>query len=339
MNFSLKNRKQDHLDICLNQPIEHGSTGFENYSLIHQALPDYNLKDIDLSVKFLGKKLQAPIIIASMTGGTDIATKMNQQLAQIAEEFNIGMGVGSQRIAIKNSKPNQDFQLRKWIPNSLLLGNLGAIQLNYGFSIKHYQLAVDMLQADGLYLHLNPLQEALQPEGETNFAGLEKKLLQLKKNINVPIIIKEVGQGISTETAKKLKKMGFSIIEATGKGGVSWTLIETIRSKSSMGATFADWGISTAKSLENCRKVPGLTIIAGGGIRTGIDIAKSICLGASLISIGLPILKAVNKSKQAAKEYLQTIIKELKIALFCLGVKNLEELKKNSKVLLKKNTN
>lgn len=330
-------RKQNHLEICLTQPVEIGLTGFENYYFIHQALPEIDFAKIDTSVKFLGKKLRAPILISPMTGGISEGGKINKNLALAAQKIGVAMAVGSQRIAIENPKLARTFQVRKWAPDILCFANLGAVQLNYGFGTEECQKAVEMIEADGLIFHLNPLQEAIQPEGDTNFAGLLRKIEQVCKALSVPVIVKEVGCGISEEVARKLFNAGVKIIDTAGWGGTNWAIIEgerrEVRSGSGsrkweVGRIFSQWGMPTAESIIQCRKVKGLKAIGSGGIRNGIEIAKAIALGADLTGLALPFLEPATQSAKAVEKKLLRLIKELKIAMFCVGVKNIRELKK-----------
>lgn len=329
-------RKQDHLEICLTKPVEVGSSGFENYHFTHNALPEVDFAKIDTSVKFLGKKLSAPILISSMTGGTDQGGLINRNLAKAAQKVGVAIAVGSQRIAIEQSSNRtivETFQVRKWAPDILLFANLGAVQLNYGFGIKECQKAVEIIEADALILHLNPLQEAIQPEGNTNFAGLLLKIERICKALSVPVIVKEVGCGISEETAQKLFNAGVKIIDTAGWGGTNWAVIEGLRQtqakvEADLGETFSCWGIPTAESIIQCRRVKSLRIIGSGGIRNGIEIAKAIALGANLVGLALPLLKPAIKSEKTVEEKLLQLIKELKITMFCLGKENIKELNK-----------
>lgn len=329
-------RKLDHLKICLNQPVEVGSAGFEDYRFVHNALPEIDFGKIDISVKFLGKKLKAPILISSMTGGINKAALINQNLAKTAQKFGVAMGVGSQRIAIERPKDQaiiKSFQVRKWAPDILLFANLGAVQLNYGFGVKECQKAVEMIKADALVLHLNPLQEAIQPEGNTNFEGLLFKIKKIVKSLTVPVVAKEVGCGISRDVAGKLYQTGVKIIDTAGWGGTSWAKIEGFRwtrtkmAGDDLGEVFSDWGIPTAESIVQCRRVKGLKVIGSGGIRNGIEMAKAIALGADLVGLALPFLKPATQSTEAVEMKLTRLIQELKIAMFCVGAKNIDKLK------------
>ncbi|RLC57998.1 MAG: type 2 isopentenyl-diphosphate Delta-isomerase, partial [Chloroflexota bacterium] len=281
-------RKSDHIRINLQEDVDfkHLSTGFERYRLVHCALPDLNLDAVDTSTTLLGKRLAAPLLISSMTGGTPEASAINQRLAEAAQAAGIGMGVGSQRAAIEDPALVDTYRVRHIAPDILLLANLGAIQLNYGYGPDECRRAIEMIEADALILHLNPLQEALQPEGETRFARLLPKIEAVCRALEVPVVVKEVGWGISEEVARRLAGAGVAAIDVAGAGGSSWSQVEMHRATTErhrrVAAAFADWGIPTAESLLMTRRgAPGLPIIASGGIRDGIQMAKAIALGAA----------------------------------------------------------
>ena len=327
-------RKNEHLRISLHEPIDFNgvSTGFERYRFVHQALPEINLKDIKLSIKLLGKHLAAPYIISSMVGGIKDAGRINRNLALAARSLGLAMGVGSERCLIESQSSAKTYKVRDAAPDILLFANLGAVQLNYGFTVKDCRKAVEIIEADALILHLNPLQEALQPEGNTDFSGLLKKIAAVCRELPVPVIIKEVGCGLSAETARKLAEAGVAGIDVAGAGGTCWSEIERLRTtgepEKRVAAHFADWGIPTADSLLMVRKaVPRLPVIASGGIRTGIDAAKAIALGADAVGIAAPLLKAANESSGAVEEYLKEAIEVLRIAMFNIGAAKVSDLK------------
>ena len=324
-----KQGKKDHIEICLQNRIEVGVTGFDNYHFIHRALPEIDFDEIDLSCRFLKKKLNYPILISSMTGGTAKSEIINQNLAQVAQRLGIAMAVGSQRIAIEKPELASTFQVRKVAPNIVLLSNLGAVQLNYGFGIKECRRAIKMIEADGLIFHLNPLQEVIQSEGNKNFSDLLKKIGEISKQLKLPVIVKEVGCGISNNVAEFLLRAGVKIVDVSGQGGTNWALIESSRYKKNkeLGKIFSKWGIPTAEAIVECSKVKGLTIIGSGGIRTGIDMAKALALGADMVGVALPLLKPATESAEAVEEKIKSLILQLKISMFCLGVKNIGELK------------
>jgi isopentenyl-diphosphate Delta-isomerase len=327
-------RKKDHLQICLNEPVEYQgvTTGLEAYYFIHQALPELDLGRVDLSTMLLGKSLAAPLIISSMVGGIETAARINRNLAQAAQCLGLAMGVGSQRSFIEKPRTESSFQVREVAPDILLLANLGAVQLNYGYGVKECLRAVESIDADALILHLNPLQEALQPEGNSNFKSLLKKIKTLCRELPVPVVIKEVGTGISEEVAEKLVEAGVAAIDVAGAGGTCWSEVERRRTTDEMAnnvaGAFASWGIPTAESIRMARQgAPQLPIIASGGIRTGIDVAKSIALGADAAGIAAPLLKAANNSALEAEKYLKEVIETLRVAMFCIGSENIKELK------------
>jgi isopentenyl-diphosphate delta-isomerase len=267
-----------------------------------------------------------------MTGGIKQAQRINRNLALAAQALGIAMGVGSQRAAIDNPKVVNTFQVRDVAPDILLFANLGAVQLNYGYGPEECKRAVEIIEADALILHLNPLQEALQPEGQTNFSGLLRKIEHVCKKLSVPVVVKEVGWGISETVARKLSRVGVAGIDVAGAGGTSWGKVERHRANSEnsnkIADSFASWGIPTAESIQMARcGAPGLTIIASGGLRTGVDVAKAIALGADTAGIAAPLLKAANISQEAVVEYVTEIVESLRIAMFCIGASNISELK------------
>ncbi len=326
-------RKADHIRINLDEDVRSGlTTGLEHFQFTHQALPELNLQDIDLNSVLFNRQLNAPILISSMTGGTDQAGRINRRLAEAAQETGIALGLGSQRAAIENPDLQSTFQVRQFAPDVLLFANLGAVQLNYGYSYKECQAAVDMIDADALILHLNPLQEAVQPEGDGNFAGLLRKIEAVCENLTVPIIVKEVGWGFSEQTANQLSAAGVSAIDVAGAGGTSWTQVEMHRTsdpyQARLAAAFIDWGIPTTQALLNVSKsAPRMTIFASGGIRDGIDIAKCIALGASLGGMAGPFLKAANDSVETTVDTIRLIQKQIQVAMFAAGAANIDQLK------------
>ncbi len=325
-------RKSDHIRINLEEDVRSGlTTGLEKYHFIHQGLPELNLEEVDLHVDLFSHQLDAPILISSMTGGTPQAEKINQSLATAAQDMNIAMGLGSQRAAIDDPNLVKTFQIRKYAPDILLFANLGAVQLNRGYGIAQCQRAVEMVAADALYLHLNPLQEAVQPGGETHFKGLLKKIETICKKLPVPVVVKEVGWGISEQTAKHLSEAGVAAIDVAGAGGTSWSQVEMHRANNTsehrLAAAFLDWGIPTSDSILFVRKaVPSITIIASGGLRTGIDIAKCIALGASLGGMANPFLKTAAISVEATIQTIREISREIQVCMFAGGVANIQQL-------------
>lgn len=320
-------RKTDHIRINLQEDVDFKSvsTGFEHYTFAHCAMPDFDLEDVDTFVTLLGKRLAAPLIISSMTGGTPEARAINQRLAEAAQTAGIGMGLGSQRAAIQDTTLADTYQVRHVAPDILLLANLGAVQLNYGYGPNECRRAVEMVEADALILHLNPLQEALQPEGDTRFSGLLTKIGEVCRALEVPVVIKEVGWGISERVARQLASAGVAAIEVAGAGGISWSQVEMHRARDEIqrqvAAAFADWGIPTVESLlMTCRGAPELLAIASGGIRDGIQMAKAIALGATACGVAGPFLRAASKSIPAVSDLITVLVTQLRVAMFAAGV-------------------
>lgn len=327
-------RKKQHLELCLDTESVTSSlsTGLDRYRFVHNALPELDLDEIDVGTTFLGKKLKAPILISSMTGGFDLARKVNRNLAAAAQKLGIAMGVGSQRVAIEEPSAAASFQVRDIAPDILLLGNLGAVQLNYGYGIEQCRRAVTMIGADALILHLNALQEAVQPEGNRNFKGLTEKIAAVCRDLEVPIVAKEVGNGISVDVALRLQRTGVKAIDVAGRGGTSWSAVEARRAAqhgNSTDRTFTDWGIPTEEALVSVRQaLPAMPLIASGGIRTGVDFAKSIALGADMGAFGQPLLAVALESSAKVVEFIAGVIHELKVSMLCAGAANLQALRK-----------
>ncbi len=330
----ISKRKADHINITLNEEIgfRQKKTGFELYEFEHNALPELNANTIDTSTKFLGKHLSFPFMVSSMTGGFLGAEKINGLLATACNEFSVAMGVGSQRQALENSKYIKSFKVvRKNAPGIPLIGNIGAAEIASIKDVSPIQKLVDTIQANAFAVHLNPLQEFLQPEGKTNFTGVLKGIERLVKYLNVPIIVKEIGAGISPTVAQKLMNVGVNIIDTAGAGGTSWAGVEIIRRKNdSLAETFWDWGIPTADSIIGIRKLSKkIFIIGSGGIRSGLDIAKALALGADVAASATPILKVLKQRGERGIIDILTLWKnELQGVMFLVGAKNIETLKK-----------
>ncbi len=326
-------RKKEHLELCLDTESvsSPSSSGLEVYRFVHNALPELDIDEIDIGTTFLGKRLKAPILISSMTGGFDLARKVNRNLAVAAQRLGLAMGVGSQRVAIEEPSAASSFQVRDLAPDILLLGNLGAVQLNYGYGLEQCRRARAMIGADGLILHLNVLQEAVQPEGNRNFKGLTGKIAAMCRELGVPVVAKEVGNGISVDVATRLQRAGVKAIDIAGKGGTSWSAVETQRAArlgQRVDTAFADWGIPTEEAIISVRKaLPDIQLIASGGIRSGVDMAKSIALGADLAGLGQPLLAAALESADKVVDLLAGVIHELKVSMLCVGSKDLRELR------------
>ena len=329
----ISNRKADHIRINLEQDVRSSlTTGLEFYHFVHQALPEIDLKEISTQTVLFGKKLSAPFLISSMTGGTLLARQLNQRLASVAQSFGFAMGVGSQRAGLVEAGLESTFQVRKVAPDILLFANLGAIQLVRGFSVDDCQKAVDMIEADALILHLNPLQEALQPEGETNFGGLAKRISEVCRRLESPVVVKEVGWGISEKAARMLIEAGVAAIDVAGAGGTSWSQVEMYRINDpyqvQVAAAFQDWGISTADSILAVRRVSQrLPVFASGGIKDGVEAAKCLALGADLCGLAGHFLRSAAHSFEETWKTADMLVNQLRITMFAAGVANLADLK------------
>jgi isopentenyl-diphosphate delta-isomerase len=327
-------RKADHIRINVEEDVSFKklTSGLENYFFMHQALPEIDLADVDTTTTLFGKQLKTPLLISSMTGGTAEAHEINLTLAAAAQEAGIAMGLGSMRAAIVDPSLEYTYQVRQVAPDVPLFANLGAVQFNYGYGVAECQQAVDMIQADALILHFNALQEAVQPEGDGDFSGLLKKVEAVCRALSVPVIAKEVGWGFAGETARQLADAGIAAIDVAGAGGTSWSQVEMHRAPTArlarVAGAFIDWGIPTAVSIQYChRAAPHLPIFASGGIRNGIDVAKCIALGASLIGFAGDFLRAaVSDGVSGVVETAGAITDELRVAMFCTGATTLDDL-------------
>ncbi len=321
-----KARKADHIRINLEEDVRFPrlTTGLERYRFVHQGLPELDLAAVDMSSPLLGKVLRAPLLISSMTGGTEQAERINRNLAAGAQARGIAMGLGSQRTGLEVAATADSFRVRREAPDILLLANLGAVQLNKGYSVDHCRRAVEMIGADALILHINPLQEVLQADGDWHWAGLLDKVEQVCRGVGAPVVVKEVGWGISAGLARRLAEAGVAAIDVAGAGGTSWSEVEYHRAPSErlrrLARAFADWGIPTAESLVAVSQAaPHLPRIASGGIRDGIDVAKCLALGASAAGLASPFLKAAVQSVEAVVDTIDFLTEELRIAMFCAG--------------------
>ncbi|RRR69606.1 MAG: type 2 isopentenyl-diphosphate Delta-isomerase [Candidatus Viridilinea halotolerans] len=329
-------RKLDHIRIVLAEDVDAKgvATGFAAYRLPHTSLPELDLAEVHTRTTFLGKSISAPLLISSMTGGAGEAQRINLALAEAAEALGLPMGVGSQRAAVVDGRLAATYQVRRVAPHIPLLANLGAVQLNYSFGVEHCRRAVEMIEADALILHLNPLQEAVQPEGNTNFKGLLRKIEQVCRELEVPVVVKEVGNGISAADAYELYQCGVRIIDVAGAGGTSWSEVERFRQPHAQGrrvaGAFADWGIPTTEAIAQVRAaLPYVTLIASGGVRSGVDVAKAIALGADLAGTAKPALFSSidERGAEAVVEGLTAFISELRVAMFCTGCADLAALR------------
>ena len=337
--MTTSSRKLDHIRICLEKPVEAQSRPFEDLSLVHRALPEIDEADIDTSCRFLGKKLKAPLIISAMTGGHPETKDINVRLAEAAHEVGVALGVGSQRAALEDKRLEDTFSaVRDAAPKIPIIGNIGAAQLKrYGPEI--LERLAEMIDADAIAVHLNFLQESIQPEGDGDACGVLEAIGSAAKS-SVPIIVKETGAGISQEVASDLIRAGVKIIDVSGVGGLSWAGVEAYRAAEigdceleQMGKLFWSWGIPTPVSIIECRHA-GADVISSGGVRSGLDVAKSLAIGASLAGTALPLLKPATKDRQAVVKAINAYLKALRISMFLTGSKDISELSRVPLVVL-----
>ncbi len=326
-------RKARHLDVCLDEDVQSAlDPGWDGVHLQHEALPEIALEDVDTSAQFLGFALRAPLLVSSMTGGTARAATINRRLASAAERHGIALGLGSGRALIENASLLPTFAVRDVAPRALLFANLGAVQLNYGVGIDDVRRMIEMLHADALFLHLNPLQEALQPSGDTNFRGLLPKIAGLCRDLAVPVLVKGVGSGISARTTRRLLDAGVAAVDVAAAGGTSWARVEGKRSgddrREALAETFGGWGSPTVEVLRTLRGAfPALPLIASGGLRTGVHVAKAIALGADLCGLALPFLEAADASEEAVDALVDALVDGLRIAMFATGSTQIDDLR------------
>ncbi len=340
---SVAGRKMDHLRAVLDDPdVERKHSGFDQISLTHRALPELDLDAIDTRTTFLGKDLSFPLLISSMTGGADPEIRrINRNLAEAAEQTGVAMAVGSQRVMFTNDDARQSFELRDIAPTAPLIGNIGAVQLNAGMHRDHFLKAVEVLDADGIYLHINPLQEAVQPEGDRDFSNLAAAIGDLVPHMPVPVLIKEVGSGLSAPDIELAYAAGIRHFDVAGRGGTSWSRIEYHRrdeDEDDLGLVFQDWGLTTVESLLEVdailvQKATPTTLVASGGIRNGIDMAKSMILGADLCGVAAPFLSAAQDSSARVVKQITKMRREFQTAMFLLGCPTLSKLKRNTSLI------
>lgn len=339
----IKQRKKEGIDIPLQKNVQAKTTStyLEYVRLVHNALPEVDYDDIDTSMTFLGKRFSAPLIIDSMTGGTDEATIINGRLGELAEKYGFGMGLGSQRAGLKSEELAATYSIaRKNAPNAFLIANIGGAQLSKGLTVDEAKRIVKMIGANALVVHLNPLQELIQPEGEPRYKGVLGQISELAKTIDIPLIVKEVGAGISKEVAIKLEMANVSAINIAGAGGTSWAGVEKLRAESlkddlkkHLGEMFWDWGIPTAASLIEVRRAVKLPLIASGGLRNGLEVAKCVALGASMAAMAYPFLQTAAQSRETLFAFADTILTELKSTMFLVGAKNIAALASSRYIL------
>ncbi len=328
----------EHIEICLRKNVQFlKSAGFEDVEFVHCAIPDINFDEVTLEINLFGKRLKAPIIIAAMTGGTRKGGEINAFLASLAEEFEIGIGVGSQRAAIEDASMRETFSVvRKKAPTTLKIANIGAPQLVKGYGVKELEEIVSMVEADILAVHLNSLQEAIQPEGETTFRGVLNRLKQITEAIDVPVMVKETGCGVALEEAILLEEAGVKAIDVGGAGGTSWSAVEHFRrrSKDQLGKTFWDWGIPTVASTVEVASATSLKVVATGGVRSGVHVAKAIAVGANAAGIAHPFLEpAYRGDYQKGRSLTEKLVRELKVTMFLTGSRNVDDLKRTRVII------
>jgi len=320
--------------VNLEEDVQSGqSSGLSCLHFLHNPLPEIDLAEVDCRLRFLGKPLRAPILISSMTGGTAEARRINRTLAEAAQQHGVALGLGSQRAALETPSLADTYQVRDLAPDILLLANLGAVQLNYGYDVNHCRRAVEMIGADALILHLNALQEALQPEGDTRFSGLLRRIEAVCHTLEVPVIAKEVGWGISADAARRLVEAGVAAIDVAGAGGTSWSQVEMHRARDEhqrqLAAAFRSWGLPTADAVQQVRQaLPDVPLIASGGLRGGLDIAKCLALGADLGGLAGPFLRSAAVSVEAVSDSLRLATAEVRTAMFVTGCRTLADLRR-----------
>lgn len=339
-----ENRKFEHIKICLNEDIgfKKKTTGFEEVELLHHALPELNFEHIDLKTKIFGREFDYPILINSLTGGHQESIKINRTLAQMAAEFNIPMELGSQRAALENEKLIETYRVAREISDKVfLIGNIGGAQLINTYGIAEIEKCIEMIDANAFAIHLNPLQEVLQKEGDLNYLGLLEKIKEIKKQLKIPLIIKETGNGLEQEDLQALKSIGIEYVDVGGAGGTSWAAIESFRSTkdsilANIAQSFKEWGIPTVVTTILAKSM-GFKVISSGGIRSGIDIAKAIACGAELTGLAHPFLKhAYSENREALRAQLKMLTRELKTAMFLTKSSNITALKSAKKIFFGK---
>lgn len=328
-------RKDQHLDVVLSGGGRHAlASGFDDWRFVHEALPDLDHAKIDLGADFLGRRLQAPLLISAMTGGPARAEAINARLAEAAQHLGIALAVGSQRAAIEGGATGGlDRSLRDRAPDTPILANIGAAQLTRGFGVEQARRALDMIGADALVVHLNPLQEACQPEGDRDWWGVGAALQALIRDLDAPVIVKETGAGISAVTAQRLIAMGAAGVDVAGAGGANWGLIEGERATDpadkAHAAAFAAWGIPSARAIAEARNaLPEALIIGSGGVHDGVDVAKAVRLGADVVGMASGVIQAATESTEAVVAHFQTVIRQLRTVCFCTNAANVAALKR-----------
>jgi isopentenyl-diphosphate delta-isomerase len=330
-------RKDAHLSLCLGEEVEPAgafANGFAGLRFDHDALPEIDLAEVRTDAVLLGRRLAAPLVVGAMTGGTPRAGELNRRLARAAARCGVAFALGSQRRMLEDAGARGSYAVRDAVPDlPLLLGNIGAVQLNRGVGVRELRRLVADVGADAFQFHLNPLQEAIQTEGDTCFAALAPRLREVIPELGVPVLVKEVGSGISESTARKLRELPIAGVETAGVGGTSWARVESLRAndqaRRALGERFARWGIPTAESVATCRRVlPDLVVIASGGLRDGIEVAKALALGADAAAVALPFLRAADRSEDAVVEEIERFVAELRTAMFLTGSRSVSDLRR-----------
>lgn len=341
METDINVRKTEHIRLCLTENVEgvNKSTGLEGISFIHNALPEINFNDIQLDTHFLNKEISAPFLVSSMTGGSGLATTINQNLAIAAEEKGWAIALGSTRALLESTAHEESFLIRNHARTVPLIANLGAVQLNYGYGAEECQRIVDRTEADSLVLHLNSLQEVVQDGGDLNFADLLPKIEKVCQTLDIPVGVKEVGFGIDGTIAEKLYDAGIAYIDVAGAGGTSWSQVEKLRSEDPLrkaaAEAFNSWGLPTKDCIVSVRShLPKVPIIASGGMKTGVDAAKAITIGANVIGYARSLLHSATESPEAVIQTMSQIELELKMAMFGIGAQTIEALKNTKRVTI-----
>ena len=325
-NTSTPRRKDQHISICLQKDVTFRKTnGFERYDLVHQALPELSLSDIDISTTFLGRRFRLPFFIEALTGGSQKAGKINRNLARAANQLGIGMGLGSQRAMLEHPALTNTYKVRKFAQGILLLGNIGATQLA-GMKIEAIKTMIAAIDADGLAIHLNAAQEICQPEGDTDWRDVLANIERVCAQTPFPVVVKETGCGVDGQTARHLASAGVDAIDIAGAGGTSFIKVESYRGNPP-DRMLGEWGIPTAEALKQCRRFVTIPLVASGGIRNGIECAKCIAMGASLVGFALPLLQAAHRSHHDVIHFLTARAEELKKAMFLIGAKDIAALR------------
>jgi isopentenyl-diphosphate Delta-isomerase len=332
-------RKDEHLRINIDEDVAAKGieTGFDDWRFVHRALPEIDLESVDLRTSFLGRAVGAPLLVSCMTGGTEQARLINMRLAGAAQRHGLVMGLGSCRVLLEQPDVLPTFDVREVAPDVPLLANLGAVQLNLGVGVEECRSLLSALRADALVLHLNPLQEALQTSGNTGFGGLLARIEDVCAGLDMPVIVKEVGWGISDDLVTRLFEAGAAAVDIAGAGGTSWSEVERHRTsdpvRARVAASFANWGIPTTEALIRARAAaPNGVIIASGGVRNGIDVAKALTLGADSVGIAGPLVRAAAAGDEALEEGVAVVLEELRLAMFCVGAARVSDLRGDARI-------